>query len=803
MRLDFASLDRIATTRPFRIVVRNCRRCGREWPGYLEVCRDCAAVLGEARVIPGERVVPPSAARDAEPALVAALALELSRRNPYGGRDWAPRLWDAVGPALAGALRVRPGPAGSIVAVWQLEHPESIAEVAALALNLRDETSLSGPERTELRGGLTLGVIDGGGRADAVERCAERLALAASVGQWLASEEAARRLEHRFELRGGGLVSRWPMGPVGRYRSLFARIRPPVLPSAVSGEVPERVLGRDSERRRLSAELVAAASGQRKVLVVCAPAGGGKSYLLRRVLADCAVAPAAGVAFPPLGSRPLDPVRSLLADLGGAEGADRQDLGAALAHSANQRARIEPSAIVIDDLHWASPEAVSAVRGAIAASDDGAPLAWILSMRTSSLAALSQLVELADLTVELPPLDPEERAALLAQRLGSVPDRVRAHVATGAERGNPLYLEHLAAAIQEGSEGMALPGTLHEAVMTRLDHLVERARVLTHWSQRRYGGSTELEALERRLGDWLDRLETTDVADLATIGRYLGRLRAVDFELVLARSLLGMPIAANRRLAGAVERLSAASTDSLVDYLETVARGGKAARAAYEARVAADRAERSLRLVDADRLLAFASGHDADREELAGRSGDLALALGRPGDALGAYLAASASDSSAQLQRRIARAEALLGQLDAAESRLEALASRDGGDPLAGHAAALDLARIRGLPPAPSDHPLPQGLARRVAITAAWARAGEPGVARRAIRGLVLDGEPALCAAELIEFAALSRFAGVTVAGLEEVAAASAEALGNPYAATLLHTTDVALARRTFIHWDG
>ena len=371
MRLDLVSPDRIATTRPFRIVVRNCRRCGREWPGYLEVCRDCAAVLGEALVIPGERVVPSSAARDAGPALVAALALELSRRNPYGGRDWAQRMWAAVGPALAGALRVRPGPAGSIVAVWPLEHPESIAEVAALALDLRDATSLPGPERTELRGGLTLGVIGGGGRRDAVERCAERLALAASVGQWLASEEAARRLEHRFELRGGGLVSRWQMGPVGRYRSLFARIRPPVLPSAVSGEVPERVLGRDSERRRLSAELAAAASGRRKVLVVCAPAGGGKSYLLRRVLADSAVAPAAGVAFPPLGSRPLDPVRSLLADLGGAEEADRQGLGAALADSANQRARIEPSAIVIDDLHWASPEAVSAVHGAIAASDDG------------------------------------------------------------------------------------------------------------------------------------------------------------------------------------------------------------------------------------------------------------------------------------------------------------------------------------------------------------------------------------------------------------------------------------------------
>jgi hypothetical protein len=68
------------------------------------------------------------------------------------------------------------------------------------------------------------------------------------------------------------------------------------------------------------------------------------------------------------------------------------------------------------------------------------------------------------------------------------------------------------------------------------------------------------------------------VADLKTIGRYLARLRAADFELVVARSLLGMPVPANRRLAWAVERLAAASTDALLDYLEEVASDGRAPR---------------------------------------------------------------------------------------------------------------------------------------------------------------------------------------------------------------------------------
>lgn len=77
--------------------------------------------------------------------------------------------------------------------------------------------------------------------------------------------------------------------------------------------------------------------------------------------------------------------------------------------------------------------------------------------------------------------------------------------------------------------------------------------------------STELESLERELGDWLDRLETSDVAELATIERYLGRLRQVDLELVVARSVLGMPVTATRWLAQAIERPGVASNEVLLE----------------------------------------------------------------------------------------------------------------------------------------------------------------------------------------------------------------------------------------------
>jgi hypothetical protein len=71
-------------------------------------------------------------------------------------------------------------------------------------------------------------------------------------------------------------------------------------------------------------------------------------------------------------------------------------------------------------------------------------------------------------------------------------------VARGVERGNPLYLDHLdhlAEAIKEGCAENALPGTLHEAVLARLDGLAGRARMLAHWSNRSQYRGGQLEAL--------------------------------------------------------------------------------------------------------------------------------------------------------------------------------------------------------------------------------------------------------------------------------------------------------------------
>ena len=162
-------------------------------------------MVGEPRQIVCARVVPPASSRLYAPAFAVAMVLELSRRAPTPDDHWAVRLWAKVAPRLSSATQVRPGRTGSICVVWSLERPDALATVAERALELRRHVAHELRDDIEFRGGIALGVVGLGPGSDAVERSAERLALAAAPGQWLVSDEVARRLDDRFQFR--------PVGP--------------------------------------------------------------------------------------------------------------------------------------------------------------------------------------------------------------------------------------------------------------------------------------------------------------------------------------------------------------------------------------------------------------------------------------------------------------------------------------------------------------------------------------------------------------------------------------------------------------
>jgi hypothetical protein len=158
--------------------------------------------------------------------------------------------------------------------------------------------------------------------------------------------------------------------------------------------------------------------------------------------------------------------------------------------------------------------------------------------------------------IELPLLPQDEREDLVHHLL---PDDVAAHQRAELVRmdktGNPLYLEQAAAYIKEAVPKTALPHSLHQAVLWRLELVLER--VDRHGYQRL--SPTELAAIELNVNEWLDRLETGDYDDRKAVSTYLSLLERIDVSLVIASSIAGVPLKRNRRLAATIDRFYSAS----------------------------------------------------------------------------------------------------------------------------------------------------------------------------------------------------------------------------------------------------
>jgi hypothetical protein len=184
---------------------------------------------------------------------------------------------------------------------------------------------------------------------------------------------------------------------------------------------------------------------------------------------------------------------------------------------------------------------------------------------------------------------------------------------------------------------------------------------------------------------------------------------------------------------------------------------------------------------------------------------DIALALGRCDEAIASYVAvAQRRGRSAELERRVARAQAAAGRVPQAIHRLDDALRGCRADQGVTRALELDRARLRGVDPAPpNDARSSPAESRRAARVTAWADPVNEQAVHEALGALVLDGAPAACAAELVEIAALARLGGVHVGGLVAAAGRAAELLGNPSARHLLQTADVDVARCAFLHWEA
>lgn len=637
--------------------MRRCKGCGREWPGHLARCRLCPAILGD----PYEREIVlavPEIARGrlparALPAAVAALELSGSPQDEGALREEAGETVSAFLAACPNGTPLRTLPNGVLVAFVVGRSLSQGADCAARAID-----ATAGRDRIDRRAGIAAGLIDGRDplAASAVALAAQ-LARAAQPGQALADYGAAQLLEREWQFGPVGVLPRRAEDAVERAAAFLGRKRPAPTPSAFAPDQGVGLVGRGEQLARLEQELARACSGEGRWCALVAPAGGGKSKLLRALLGriDRDRVRVVGAAANAFGQAPRAVVDQLLAalDTPMPEDAPEAQVVSALAAALAQPA--QPLLVLVDDLHWADADSLAILRD-FSQQRIGRCLV-VVALRSSFVPAVPWLFERAR-RLQLPPLSVRERAELLHRLLPTdAAAPLRTKLGALEQSANPLYLEHAVAFLRQAGPEAPLPRSLHEAVLRRLEFV--RARI----DGRSYARPSpeELADVERTVGEWLDRLESEDYESRAQIADYLSLLEQIDAALVIAGSIAGLPQKRNRRLTAAIDRFYSASFSERVDALERLA-GHDPLNAAAAAARGGQRALAALRFDDASAYFTLAArlAHGEERVRHLLTLGEILHARGYPSRAWRAYLDAQRVSQKpltrARCQRRLGRA---------------------------------------------------------------------------------------------------------------------------------------------------
>jgi DNA-binding NarL/FixJ family response regulator len=284
----------------------------------------------------------------------------------------------------------------------------------------------------------------------------------------------------------------------------------------------DELIGRGHEQAALTEAIAAAASGHGGVILVVGEAGVGKSRVARAALATSGFRVLAGSAGPggtspyapvvaalrsylrtvPDGLRDAGPLAAhlalLLPELGPPPAqSDFPTLVEALRAALVEMGRVQPTAVFLDDLHWADAASLELLP-ALARELAGEPVALIGAYRSDDLprghplrrvrTELRREGRLREVVID--PLDRAETAALAARVLGGPLGSRLAALLYHRTQGLPFFIEELAAALvdshrlTEGPGGWALadageapiPDTLRDAVLLRADGLSDAGR---------------------------------------------------------------------------------------------------------------------------------------------------------------------------------------------------------------------------------------------------------------------------------------------------------------------------------------
>jgi DNA-binding CsgD family transcriptional regulator len=261
--------------------------------------------------------------------------------------------------------------------------------------------------------------------------------------------------------------------------------------------------GRDAEQKIVRDLLRRAQRGLGGVVLVEGEPGIGKSLLLRGSTGEAAgqgFSLAAGAADQLSRAIPFSALRAALREPFAGLTADGHDhdlpeapawwISQVRAHL-EQRAAAIPVLVCLDDLQWACPATLAALR-ALPRDLKRHPVAWILARSSTPQHDTEYLFGLLEkdgaARIVLAPLGDDAVAALVTDAFGAPPDQALLALACGAA-GNPSLVTELIGGLREESAvqvtgGRAvlvsaqLPQRIHRVVQRRLDELSTRARQL-------------------------------------------------------------------------------------------------------------------------------------------------------------------------------------------------------------------------------------------------------------------------------------------------------------------------------------
>ncbi len=173
-------------------------------------------------------------------------------------------------------------------------------------------------------------------------------------------------------------------------------------------------------------------------------------------------------------------VASLISLRTGAEAADRETLFIAARRVVEQLAAHRPTLLVFEDLQWADASMLDLL-DELAARLHGAPV-LLLAVARPELATQRPMWGGGLPAYTALPLEPlrEDDARELAGRLLGRPDSDQLDRLIETSEGNPLFIEEMAAALNETPAGTSrtLPTSIHALIAARLDALPEDERLL-------------------------------------------------------------------------------------------------------------------------------------------------------------------------------------------------------------------------------------------------------------------------------------------------------------------------------------